>query len=99
MKLGIDAVGVDHNGNEFARRNLDRSRRHFDQRVADHLKHLMHMAVYDSRDQRLLTREVLVERADANPRYGGDLISARPVVAFLHQNASSRIEKHIDGQT
>ena len=33
VKLRVDAMGVEHDGNEFARRNLDRARRHLGQRV------------------------------------------------------------------
>ena len=74
VKLWVDAVGVEHDGNEFARRDLDRARRHLGQRVADRLHHLVHMAVDDSRDQRLLAREVLIERADADARYGAAIL-------------------------
>jgi hypothetical protein len=57
------------------------------------------VSVDDSCDQRLLGREVLVERTDADARERGDLVGARPVIAVLHQNASGRFEQGFDGQT
>jgi hypothetical protein len=47
MKLGIDAVCIDHDGNEFTHRDLDRARSYFNQGVADHLQYLACMAVSD----------------------------------------------------
>lgn len=60
MKLGVDAVSFDSNGNEFASRDLDWTRSHLDYGVASHLRNFLRMAVDDSRYQRLLAREVLV---------------------------------------
>jgi hypothetical protein len=97
MKLGIDAVSVDCNRNKFARRDLDWPRCHLDQGVARHLRNFLRMAVNDRRYQRLLAREVLVQRTDTDAGHLGNPVGARPVIAFLHQNASSRFQKCIDG--
>lgn len=97
MKLGIDAVSVDCNRNEFARRDLDWARSHLDQGIASHLRNLLRVALNDSRYQRLLAREVLVQRTDTDPRHLGNPVGARSVVAFFHQNASSCFQKGIDG--
>jgi len=61
MKFGINAVSVDCNRNEFARRDLDRARSYLDQGVASHLRNFLRMAVNNSGYQRFLTREVLVQ--------------------------------------
>ena len=97
MKLGIDAVSVDCNRNEFARRDLDWARSHLDQSVASQLRNLLRMAVDNRRDQRLLAREVLVQRTDTDAGHLGNPVGARAVIAFLHQNASSRFQERIDG--
>jgi hypothetical protein len=89
MKLGIDAVGINHDRNELASRDLDRARSYFDQRVPDHLRHLARMAVNDGRHQRFLAREVLVERAYTDTGHGSDLVGTRLVISFFHQNTSS----------
>ena len=96
MELGIDAVSVDRNRNEFARSDLDWSRRHLDQGVASHLRNLLHVAVNNGRYQRFLAWKILVERTDTYARYCSDLIGARSVIAFFDQNASSRFQKRID---
>src|SRR5258708_4140454 len=85
MKLGIDAVSVDCTG-----RRLDKG-------VASHLRNFLCMAVNNSRYQRLLAREVLVQRTDTHPRHLGNPIGARFVIPFSDQNASSRFQKRIDG--
>jgi hypothetical protein len=59
MQFWIDAVGFDHDRNQFARRGFDWAGRHLDQRLANQPKHLVHMKVDDGRDQRLLGREML----------------------------------------
>jgi len=55
------------------------------------------MAVNSRRNQRLLAREVLAKRTDADSRDVGDFVGVRPVVSFVQRNASSRFEKGIDG--
>ena len=96
MKLGIDAVSVDCNRNEFACRDLDGMTHELDQGAARHLRNFLHMAVDNSRYQRLLAREVLVQRTDADARNLGNSVGARSNVAFLEQNASSRFQERID---
>jgi hypothetical protein len=98
VKLRIDTVSLDRGCDEFARRDVDRARGDLEQGVEDHLRQFLRVALDDGRDQRLLAREVLVERADADAGHGRDLVGARPVVAFLDQNASSRFDKRIDSQ-
>src|SRR5271156_2773604 len=54
------------------------------------------MTVNDRRYQRLLAWEVLVERTDTDAGHLGNPVGARPVIAFLDQNASSRFQKRVD---
>jgi hypothetical protein len=98
VKFWVNAVGFNHDGNELARRDFERACRHFDHGVAHYLHHFVHVTVDHSRDQRLLAREILVQRTNTHARHGGDLVGARPIVAFFHQNASSRFEERIDGK-
>ena len=98
MKLRIDAVGIDGGRDQFARRDLERARGDLEQGISDHLRQFLRVALDDGRDQRLLAREVLVERTDADAGHGRNFVGARPIVAFLDQNASSRFEKRFDGE-
>ena len=84
MQLGIDAVTVDRKRNELARRGLDRERSCLDQGVASHLRNLFRMAIDNRRYQRLLAREVLVQRPDTDASHLGNPVSARSVIALFH---------------
>ena len=97
MQLWIDPVGVKHDRNELACRDLDWARRCLDQCVADQLQHFVHVTVDNGRHQRLLAGEILVERTDADAGHGCDFVGTGPVIAFLRQNASGRFQERIDG--
>src|SRR5262245_2790878 len=84
MKPGIDAVSVDCDRNEFACRYLDRARSYLDQGVAHQLQHFVGMALTDGSNQRLLAREILVERTNTDACHGSDLVGARSVITFFH---------------
>src|SRR5262249_23036172 len=92
VKLGIDAVSVDCNRNKFACRDFDWTRNHLDQGVASHLCNFLRMAVNNSRYQRLLAWKVLVQGTDADAGNFSNPVGARSVIAFFHQNASSRLQ-------
>ena len=96
VKFWIDAVGLDSGRHERARRALDRQIGDVAERSARDLEQFLRVALDDGRDQRLLAREILVERADADAGHGGDLVGARPIVALFHQNASGRFDERID---
>jgi len=89
MKLGIDAVSVDCQRNEFVRCYLDRARSYLDQGAADQLQHFVRMALTDGSNQRLLTREILVERSNADACHSSDLVGASPGQAPFFINTAS----------
>ena len=64
--------------------------------LGDDAAHLVDVPLDERRDQRLLAREVLVERADADAGGVGDAVGAGAVVAFLDEDASSRREDDLD---
>jgi hypothetical protein len=84
MKLGIDAMSVDCDRNEFAHRHLDRARGYLDERVAHQLQHFVRMALTDGSNQRLLARKILVERANTDAGRGSDPVGAGSIIAFSY---------------
>src|SRR5262249_15647531 len=50
----------------------------------------------DGGDERLLAGEILVERADADPRHLGDAVGAGSVETLPDQNASGRFDKRVN---
>jgi hypothetical protein len=63
-QLGINSMSLDRNPNEFARSELNRRAA---QGAPCHLGNLLGMAVNNRCHQRLLAREVRVQRTDADP--------------------------------
>ena len=82
VKLGIEAV-TSIAAETSPHPDLDRASADLEQGAVRRFATFLRVALDDRRDQRLLVREVLVERADADAGLGGDLVGARPVVAFL----------------
>ena len=72
------------------------ARRHSLQRLADQLQDFPVVARNQRRHQRLLVREVLVERADAHAGDRGYAVGAGAIVAFPHENASGGVEQRLD---
>jgi hypothetical protein len=84
VKLWVDAVSIDHDGHKLSRRNLDWTERDLAEGPAHNLHHFVVVALDNGCDQRLLAREVLIKRSDADT---GDLrnpICARAIVSFSH---------------
>jgi hypothetical protein len=51
----------------------------------------------DPRDERLLRREVLVQRGNVDARDLCDAVGAGPVVAFPNEHSRGRFEEHLNG--
>jgi len=98
VQIGIDRVRahdqLDHRAHGRAQRQIA----HALELGHHRRRHLVLVAPEQRRDQRLLRREVLVERADRHAGGLRDLVGRRPIEAVLDQKASGRLEDRIDGR-
>jgi uncharacterized damage-inducible protein DinB len=97
MKFGVDAMRHDRNRHQFAHRFLDgkiHSRRQF---ALNDPHDLLVVTIDDRSHQSLLAGEVLVERAYAHARHGGDVVGAGLVEPLPYQNASCSLKKRVNG--
>ncbi|MNL50085.1 hypothetical protein D3C87_1730710 [compost metagenome] len=67
------------------------------QHVVDDIQHLVVVALMQRGDQRVLVREVLVQRSDADARGFGDQVGVGARIAVRGQNASCRLQNRVDG--
>jgi hypothetical protein len=63
------------------------------------LHELLVVALHDPRNERLLARKILVERADAHACFRGDPVGAGLVETIRDQNASGCFQQRIDRRT
>lgn len=96
MKLGFDTVSIDCGRHEFPSGHFDRARQYFGQGVPRHMHQFFRVPVDDRRDQRLFTREVLVNGPNADASGSRYLVGARSIIAFFQQNVSGRFQDRID---
>ena len=64
-------------------------------RFPDLVESLGNMSLGDAGKERVLVREVLIERTDRHPGLFGDLIGRRSVISALDENVSSRVENAV----
>jgi hypothetical protein len=94
----FDAMCLDHDANELAGGVAEWKGCDAHERGLDDVHHLADVPFDYGSDEGLLAREVLIQRADADPGGLGDLVGARVVVPELDENASGCGEECVDGR-
>src|SRR5690606_31554716 len=67
-----------------------------DARAQEKPQHPLAMTLEQRHHQRVLAREILVQRPDAHARDLGDAVGARPIEPLLDENASRGLEDGLD---
>ena len=97
-ELGVLSLEADHRGHEPRRDHRGRLIGERRELTDDHVGDVPRVPVDELADERLLVREVLVDRADAHPRALRDAVGAGLVVALPHQNVSGGVEDRVHGR-